>query len=85
MKQIYHGFHSCSHCASKSDAYMPGISLDTSLEKSFDVIVVGGGHAGTEAACAAARTGAETLLLTQKLSSIGEYRTLNKVATCQTW
>lgn len=42
-------------------------------EKKFDVIVVGGGHAGTEASAAAVRMGANTLLVTQKKSTIGTY------------
>jgi len=40
--------------------------------RSYDIIVIGGGHAGCEAAAAAARFGARTLLLTHKRSTIGE-------------
>src|SRR5712692_5420847 len=43
----------------------------SAMEKNFDVIVIGGGHAGCEAAAAAARMGARTALLTHRFATIG--------------
>src|SRR5213595_1339210 len=44
----------------------------TASEYEFDVIIIGAGHAGTEAACAAARLGAKTALLTTSLDTVGQ-------------
>jgi tRNA uridine 5-carboxymethylaminomethyl modification enzyme len=48
------------------------MTVPPSIAGSFDVIVIGGGHAGAEAAAAAVRFGARTALVTHKLSTIGE-------------
>lgn len=48
------------------------LSTAAAATQSFDVIVIGGGHAGTEAAAAAAHMGARTALVTHKIETIGE-------------
>lgn len=45
--------------------------FDENFLRKFDVVVVGGGHAGTEAAASAARMGSKTALITHKWDTVG--------------
>ncbi len=67
----------CRLAAKRKAAYHNGffsstLVLSMQFDRPFDVIVVGAGHAGVEAALASARMGADTLLLTHSLESIGQ-------------
>jgi tRNA uridine 5-carboxymethylaminomethyl modification enzyme len=53
-------------------AATPAMSHTNPATRAMDVIVIGGGHAGTEAALAAARMGARTLLVTQSIETLGQ-------------
>src|SRR5574338_157033 len=48
------------------------VCMSWKYPKAYDVIVIGGGHAGCEAAFASAKRGAKTLLLTMNISTIGQ-------------
>src|SRR5262245_5191590 len=64
----------CGHLTCRLDAHMcPTFSLNwmVPMPGSYDVVVIGGGHAGCEAASAAARAGAKTALVTLSFSTIG--------------
>ncbi len=64
--------HGAEGLGAQQDEIPPPIVYMPRSMTQWDVIVIGGGHAGCEAAAAAARFGARTLLLTHKLETIGE-------------
>lgn len=64
-----------THPAALGYSGRPGLRVlyrNGSMERHYDVIVIGGGHAGVEAAAAAARIGTDTLLVTPNLSALGQ-------------
>ena len=54
-------------------------------ELSFDVVVIGGGHAGCEAAAASARLGVNTALFTHKFETIGELLLLSRIVLIRSY
>ncbi|KAL1929122.1 hypothetical protein VTP01DRAFT_2181 [Rhizomucor pusillus] len=62
----------CLHRPARSASTTATTTTSSAPQYDYDVVVIGGGHAGTEACTAAARVGARTLLITQDTSKIGE-------------
>ena len=69
MRRAYKIHHICQFAKCKGRRLLSTTEGTSGFP--YDVIVVGGGHAGTEAACAAARRGVQTLLVTHKFDTIG--------------
>lgn len=61
----------CFNHLSFTRSFFVSIHYSCHCSQQYDVIVVGGGHAGSEACSAASRMGASTLLVTHKKSSVG--------------